>query len=179
MSKSVTSSTLNDKWNIHFMQHAQLVSTLSKDESTKVGCVIVSPKKVILSTGYNGFPRGVNDNVPERKTRPTKYDYVVHAEANAILNAGRNGTDKLEGAILYVTMPPCTHCAGEIINAGIKEVIYLEPEEKKKIPGWRDSLNISFTMFDEAGVIYRSMSRKKLLTKRMLDYIIRTKECEN
>ena len=165
----------SDKWNIHFMQHAQLISTLSKDNSTKVGCVIVSPKKVILSMGYNGFPRGVDDNVPERHLRPTKYEFVVHAEENAILNAGRNGI-KLEGSILYVTMPPCTRCAGSIIQAGIKEVIYLEPEEDKKIPGWRDNLNISFTMFDEAGVVHKPMPRTKLFTKEMIDYIVSTKK---
>lgn len=168
-------SIFSEKWNIHFMQHAQLISTLSKDNSTKVGCVVVSPEKVILSMGYNGFPRGVNDNIPERHLRPTKYEYVVHAEENALLNAGRNGI-KLNGGILYVTMPPCTRCAGSIIQAGIKEVVYLEPEEDKKIPGWRDTLNISFNMFDEAGVVYKPMSRAKLLTKEMINYIIGTKE---
>ena len=145
------SSTFSDKWNARFMQMAQLISEWSKDNSTKVGCVIVSPEKAILSMGYNGFPRGVDDTPQYRQERPTKYEFVVHAEENALLNAGRNGT-RLSGGILYVTMPPCTRCAGSIIQSGIKEVIYLEPAEEKKIPGWRDNLKYSFEMFKEAGV---------------------------
>ncbi len=150
--------TFSDKWNYRFMELALHISTWSKDTSTKVGCVIVSPEKAILSMGYNGFPRGVNDDVPARHERPTKYDFVVHAEENALLNAGRNGT-RLNGGILYVTMPPCTHCAGSIIQSGIKEIFYLEPEIQKQIPGWRDSLNISFTMFKEAGVKVTALNR--------------------
>ncbi len=150
--------TFSDKWNYRFMELALHISTWSKDSSTKVGCVIVSPEKAILSMGYNGFPRGVNDDISTRHERPTKYDFVVHAEENALLNAGRNGT-RLNGGILYVTMPPCTHCAGSIIQSGIKEIFYLEPEIQKQIPGWRDSLNISFTMFKEAGVKVTALNR--------------------
>jgi len=157
-----TSFTFSDKWNVRFMQMAQMISGWSKDNSTKVGCVIVSPEKAILSMGYNGFPRGVDDTPQYRQVRPTKYEFVVHAEENALLNAGRNGT-RLSGGILYVTMPPCTRCAGSIIQSGIKEVIYLEPAEEKKIPGWRDNLKYSFEMFNEAGVRYREMSRAVLV----------------
>ena len=156
MTSATKKFTFDNKWNIRFMQMAQLISTWSKDQSTKVGCVIVSPDKAILSMGYNGFPRGVDDTPEYRQIRPTKYEFVVHAEENALLNAGRNGT-RLSGGILYVTMPPCTRCAGSIIQSGIKEIIYLEPEIQKQIPGWRDSLNISFTMFDEAGVLYKAL----------------------
>ena len=163
------SFTFSDKWNVRFMQMAQLISGWSKDNSTKVGCVIVSPEKAILSMGYNGFPRGVDDTPTYRQLRPTKYEFVVHAEENALLNAGRNGT-RLNGSILYVTMPPCTRCAGSIIQSGIKEVIFLEQPEEKKIPGWRDNLKYSFEMFNEAGVKYKEMSRvilegQKSLTK--------------
>lgn len=157
-----TSFTFSDKWNARFMQMALMISGWSKDQSTKVGCVIVSPEKAILSMGYNGFPRGVDDNPTYRQERPTKYEFVVHAEENALLNAGRNGT-RLSGGILYVTMPPCTRCAGSIIQSGIKEVIYLEPAEDKKIPGWRDNLKYSFEMFGEAGINYKEMSRATLL----------------
>lgn len=156
MTSAIKKFTFDNKWNIRFMQMAQLISTWSKDQSTKVGCVIVSPDKAILSMGYNGFPRGVDDTPEYRQIRPTKYEFVVHAEENALLNAGRNGT-RLSGGILYVTMPPCTRCAGSIIQSGIKEIIYLEPEIQKQIPGWRDSLNISFTMFDEAGILYNAL----------------------
>ena len=155
------SFTFSDKWNARFMQMAQLISQWSKDPSTKVGCVIVSPEKAILSMGYNGFPRGVDDTPSYRQERPTKYEFVVHAEANALLNAGRNGT-RLNGGILYVTMPPCTRCAGSIIQSGIKEIIYLEPEIQKQIAGWRDNLKYSFEMFNEAGIKYKEMSQQVL-----------------
>lgn len=150
--------TFNNIWNTRFMQMAQVISTWSKDKSTKVGCVIVSPEKEILSMGYNGFPRGVNDALEYRQLRPTKYEFVVHAEENALLNAGRNGT-RLNGGILYVTMPPCTRCAGSIIQSGIKEIIYLEPEVQKQISGWRDNLKYSFEMFNEAGIRYQEISQ--------------------
>jgi len=163
--------TFDDKWNTRFMQMAQMISTWSKDPSTKVGCVIVSPNKEILSMGYNGFPRGVNDNIPERQERPTKYEFVVHAEENALLNAGRNGT-KLAGGILYVTMPPCTHCAGSIIQSGISEVIYMEPQIQKQIPGWRDTLNISFTMFDEAKVLHKPIKTDGLLNPEIISTLL-------
>jgi len=153
--------TFDAKWNVRFLQMAKLISTWSKDTSTKVGCVIVAPDKTILSLGYNGFPRGVNDTKPARQKRPIKYEFYVHAEENALLNAGKNGT-RLAGGVLYVTMPPCTRCAGAIIQSGIKEVIYLEPENMQNIPGWRDNLKISFEMFDEAGVIYKSVKNSKV-----------------
>ena len=167
--------TFNDKWNIRFMQMAQLISTWSKDQSTKVGCVIVSPEKAILSMGYNGFPRGVDDNVPSRQERPTKYDFVVHAEENAILNAVRNGT-RLEGGIMYVTMIPCSRCAGSVINSGIKEVIYLarseEEKAKQQIDGWRQKVGISLQMFDEAGIIHKELPRDYILSQNVLNDLI-------
>lgn len=174
MSKSFT---FNDKWNIRFMQMAQLISTWSKDQSTKVGCVIVSPEKAVLSMGYNGFPRGVDDNIPSRQERPTKYEFVVHAEENAILNAGRNGT-RLNGGILYVTMIPCSRCAGSIIQSGVKEVIYLakseEEKAKQQIAGWRQNVDISLDMFDEAGVKHKEMARDYILSQDVINNLIQS-----
>ncbi|MBO7509196.1 MAG: dCMP deaminase family protein [Alphaproteobacteria bacterium] len=164
-----TGFTFTDKWNYRFMQMAQFIATWSKDNSTKVGCVIVSPNKTILSMGYNGFPRGIDDNVPTRWQRPTKYDFVVHAEENALLNAGRNGT-RLDGGILYATMAPCTRCAGSIIQSGIREIIYLDPDLDRQIPGWRDSLGISFQMFDEAGINYKSLGTAQDMMKKLQEY---------
>lgn len=169
------SFTFNEKWNIRFMQMAQLISTWSKDQSTKVGCVIVSPEKAILSMGYNGFPRGVDDKPAYRQERPTKYDFVVHAEENALLNAGRNGT-RLNGGILYVTMIPCSRCAGSIIQSGIKEVIYLanseEEKAKQNITGWRQKTDISLDMFNEAGVIHKEMPRDYIFSQNMINHIM-------
>jgi dCMP deaminase len=163
MHKMAKIFTFNESWNITFMRMAQEMSARSKDTSTKVGAVVISPTGEVLSSGYNGFPRGVNDNEPMRQLRPTKYDFVVHAEVNALLNAGRSGT-KVSGGILYVTMPPCTNCAGAVIQAGIREIIYLEPDVQKQIPGWRDKLTYSFQMFNEAGVAYKTMNKDGLMT---------------
>ena len=63
----------------------------------------------------------------------------------------------MDGGILYATMAPCTRCAGSIIQSGIREIIYLDPDLDRQIPGWRDSLDISFQMFEEAGVKYKSL----------------------
>ena len=111
-------------WDEYFMGVALLASMRSKDPNTQVGCCIVDENNVILTTGYNGFPKGCSDDeFPwDREGENTKYPYVVHAELNAILNA--SGKD-LRGAKLYVALFPCNECAKAIIQAGIKEVVYL------------------------------------------------------
>lgn len=109
-------------WDDYFIDLARMTATRSKDPSSQVGAIIVRDKN-ILSTGYNGFPRGVNDNVQERWGRPAKYTWIVHGEENAILNASRNGT-AVDGATLYVTpFAPCVSCAKAIIQSGIREVV--------------------------------------------------------
>ena len=113
-------------WDEYFMGVALLASMRSKDPSTQVGACIVDGEKRILSTGYNGFPQGCSDdefpwNRDESKGE-TKYQFVVHAELNAILNArGKN----LSGSVVYVALFPCNECAKAIIQSGIKEVVYL------------------------------------------------------
>lgn len=103
------------------MQLADTVATWSKDESTKVGAVIVGKKKRLLDLAYNGFPRGVSES-PERNTRPAKYLYTEHAERNAINNCARDGIST-QGATMYCTLIPCHECARSIIQAGIKRVV--------------------------------------------------------
>ena len=111
-------------WDEYFMGVAMLAARRSKDPNTQVGACIVSPDNIIISTGYNGMPKGCSDDeFPwEREGTETKYPYVVHAELNAILNA--NGRD-LRGSRLYVAMFPCNECAKAIIQSGVKEVVYL------------------------------------------------------
>lgn len=111
-------------WDEYFMGVALLASKRSKDPNTQVGACIVDQNNVILTTGYNGFPKGCSDDeFPwDREGDNTKYPYVVHAELNAILNA--SGKD-LKGARIYVDLFPCNECAKAIIQSGIKEVIYL------------------------------------------------------
>ena len=114
-------------WDEYFMGITMLAAHRSKDPNTQVGACVVSPDNIIISTGYNGMPKGCSDDeFPwERQAdcaNNTKYPFVVHAELNAILNA--NGRD-LRGARIYVALFPCNECAKAIIQSGIKEVIYL------------------------------------------------------
>ena len=111
-------------WDEYFMGVSLLAAKRSKDPNTQVGACIVDANNIILSTGYNGFPYGCSDDdYPwEREGDDTKYNYVVHAELNAILNArGKN----LKGSKLYVDLFPCNECAKAIIQSGIAEVVYL------------------------------------------------------
>lgn len=132
------------KWDQRFLELAQLVSTWSKDPSTKVGAVIADDRKII-SVGYNGFPEGVLDTVERYYDRETKYKYMVHAERNALLFANTS----VKGMTLY-TYPfmPCSECAGMIIQAGIKRVVTLINKNER----WKKSFKITQRMFGEAGV---------------------------
>ncbi len=135
------------------MEMAKLVATWSKDTSTKVGAIVVGPDREIRSTGYNGVVRGVDDDIPERLERPTKYDFFEHAERNAVYNACLIGAS-LKGCIIYVTAMPCPDCARAIIQSGIKTVVTykLEPAPDQPTGTWRDKVVYSEQMFKEAGV---------------------------
>ena len=113
-------------WDDYFMGVALLAAQRSKDPSTQVGACIVDADKKILSTGYNGFPYGCSDDEfpwnRDESVGETKYQFVVHAELNAILNANEKN---LKGAVVYVGLFPCNECAKAIIQSGISEVIYL------------------------------------------------------
>ena len=114
-------------WDEYFMGIAVLSSLRSKDPSTKVGACIVDNEHKVVSIGYNGMPRGIEEeNLPWERGEglESKYLYVCHAEFNAILNT-RNGAT-LQGCSLYVTLFPCNECAKAIIQTGIKEVVYAD-----------------------------------------------------
>src|ERR1035438_9043887 len=112
-------------WRERYIDAAKHFAGWSKD-STKVGAVIYNPyDHAIISVGYNGFPRGVNDNVPDRHCRPAKYKCTVHAEVNAICNAARHGINTMALGIALDWFP-CANCAGAIIQAGIVEMMRSE-----------------------------------------------------
>ncbi|MDC9715452.1 MAG: dCMP deaminase family protein [Gammaproteobacteria bacterium] len=137
------------KWDERYLALAKEVSTWSKDPSTQVGAVTVGSKKEVLSQGFNGFPRNINDTDERYNDRATKYKFVVHAEMNAIYNATYSGTS-LDGSTLYVYgLPICSECAKGIIQVGIKKVVV---EKSKELDNWNDSVKLSKAMFDEAGV---------------------------
>ena len=144
-------------WDEYFMGVALLASQRSKDPSTQVGACIVDSDKRIISTGYNGFPQGCSDdafpwNRDENQGEP-KYQFVVHAELNAILNASGK---KLAGSVLYVGLFPCNECAKAIIQSGIKEIIYLS-DKYHNTP----SMSASRKLLDAAGVKYHQIKPTK------------------
>jgi len=108
-------------WDTYFLLMAEMAAMRSKDPSTKVGAVLVLDNRV-LSMGYNGFPAGFPDT-SHNWQRPLKYEFVVHAEMNALLIAAKNGVST-DGATLYTSFYPCDNCCKHIAAAGIKEVVY-------------------------------------------------------
>ena len=138
-------------WEEYFMGIALLSAQRSKDPSTQVGACIVDANNKVVSIGYNGMPRGVDDEtIPwgHGEGIESKYLYVCHAEFNAILNT-RDGS-ALNGCKIYVTLFPCNECAKAIIQTGIKEVIYLDDK-------YHDHVEevASRKILDMAGVKYR------------------------
>lgn len=141
------------QWDTYFMSLAHAVAAKSKDESTKVGAVIVGPDHEIRSTGYNGFCRGARDDDPARQERPLKYKFFEHAERNAIYNAARSGACTL-GCTLYCPWPPCTDCARAMVQAGIKEVV-IEHGVEDCPDRWRDDMMLAKVILLECGVSLR------------------------
>ena len=141
-----------NKWHHRYLQIARDVASWSKDPSRQIGAVIVGDMGQIISQGYNGFPRGINDFKERYEDRETKYKYVVHAEANAIYNAIHNGASP-RGSTIYVTgLPVCHECAKSIIQVGIKEVIMDTHPDKTT---WKESGQMAIEMMLEAGVAIR------------------------
>lgn len=149
-------------WINMFFEMCEVVSKKSKDPSTKVGCVITGSNNSVISTGFNGFPIGVEDslidlsndeiNKSKRYERPEKYSWTAHAEENAIAFAARNGVST-NGATLYVNrMMPCTRCTRLIIQSGIKKIVVLIDVPEETLERWKEDNNIAEQMLKEAGV---------------------------
>ena len=145
-------------WDEYFMAIAKLSAMRSKDPNTQVGACIVSKDNRILSTGYNGAPNGYLDECfpwnRDGDELNSKYIYVIHAERNAILNY-RGSRKEFEDGKIYVDLFPCNECAKEIIQAGIKEVIYLS-DKYANTP----STIASKRLFDICKVHYRQLNKE-------------------
>lgn len=137
-------------WEEYFLEIVDVVSIKSKDPSTRVGCVITTEDHRILSTGFNGFARGVVDLSSLYADREQKLRRIVHAELNAIHNAAFLG-HALKGSTLYVSFQPCGECASHIIQAGVKRVVH-RPTKKRLAEAWAESFKLSTELFKEAGV---------------------------
>lgn len=145
-------------WDAYFSKLAELAATRSKDRSTQVGCVIVGPDNEIRSTGYNGFPRGVDDAVEERHQRPEKYLWTEHAERNAVFNAARSGI-ALKGCRAYSTLFPCMDCARALAQVGVVELIAPRPD--LSLARWGDEFRRVSVLLEEAGVGVRFSGEQK------------------
>lgn len=140
------------KWDDHFIELAALVSTWSKDPSTQVGAVAASSEHQVLSIGFNGLPRGIEDTTDRLENRVVKYQNMVHAEANCIYNAATNGV-KLKDATMYVYgLPVCCECAKALIQSGISRVVWSSTRQGKIPSKWRESYIHTTELFDECGI---------------------------
>jgi dCMP deaminase len=167
---------MNNNWNIPtwdelFMKHVYLIASKSKDTKTKVGAVIVR-NNAIISEGYNGMCKGVDDAVEDRYERPEKYFWMEHAERNSIYHCSRNGIST-DSTTLYTMGLPCSDCARSIIQSGIKEIVLHEDWDhglslKMNRQKWSDSCIRSDIMFSEAKIQIR-MFKGFLGCKTMVD----------
>lgn len=136
-------------WDVRFLRIAREISSWSKDPSTQIGAVAVRDRR-ILASGYNGFPRGIEDLSERLNDRETKHKYVVHAEQNLIYNATEHGVS-LKGASVYVWgLPNCSECTKGLIQVGVKEIICATPVATSV--RWMDSYKLSQELMKEAGV---------------------------
>ncbi len=145
--------SFND-WNFYFLKMASLIAKKSKDPRTKIGAVIVKDKQII-SSGYNGFPKGVSDD--DRLNKDNKNTFMVHAEANAIIQCAKNGTS-CDKSTLYTFAPPCCECSKLIINSGIKYVKILESYYQifSKRDDWKESVKHAIDILNESGICLES-----------------------
>lgn len=139
-------------WTEYFLEIAEVVKLKSKDQSTQIGAVIVGEGRNVLSTGYNSFPRGLDDSLQERQERPEKYFWMEHAERNAIYNAALEGVS-LKNSTIYLTSGlPCMDCARGIVNSGIKVVWCKKVCTTKNKEKWEESQMKSLQLLNECGV---------------------------
>ena len=138
-------------WIEYFYNIAEEVKKKSKDKNTQIGAVIVGKDKEIVSTGYNSFPRGIDDEKDERQEKPEKYFWFEHAERNAIYNAARIGVSTKDCSMYLTCGIPCADCARGIINAGISRIYVMEGGGTHS-QKWLESGERSRQMFKEAGV---------------------------
>lgn len=136
----------NQSWDQKFMGLALHVAGWSKDRSRRVGCVIVGQGNEVRATGYNGFPRGIDDEAEHRHARPAKYAWTEHAERNAIYNSARSGVSTAQ-CKMYVPWYPCMDCARAIVQSGIAELVAVEPDWSDRV--WGEQFHSVRELFDE------------------------------
>ena len=145
----------NAGWDRYGMDLARVVAGRSKDPSTQCGAVLLDARRRVVSTGYNGFPRGIPDEAMLLQDRETKLALTLHAEENALLFAHRD----LHGCTLYVwPMPPCAACARKLVQAGIVRVVALAPTPEQA-QRWGSSMEWARWLYTMAGIEYLELGR--------------------
>lgn len=139
---------MNRKWDLRHLRLCREIATWSKDASTKVGALIVRDGKFPVSWGYNGPARMMPDEHEFFTDREKKLAMTIHAELNAILNAGQD----LRGCTLYVTQPPCSNCASQIVQTGIVRAVWLACNSGFAAR-WARSLELAEWQFNHAGIL--------------------------
>lgn len=140
---------LDPKWDQRFLAMARLVSTWSKDPSTKCGAVIVDPDRHVVATGYNGFPAQMNDDPEVYNNRKSKYSRIIHCEMNALMRARQS----VEGCTLYTwPMLSCDRCMVHMIQAGIARFVTVEVTGTRN-ERWAENLARSQSYALEAGCV--------------------------
>lgn len=142
---------MNEKWVNRFMGLAREVSTWSKDPSSQLGAVAVNDDRQILSIGYNGFPRGMNDSDYLYADRESKYPRVVHAEMNVIYNATYNGISLKDSTVFVYGLLICSECAKGLIQVGVKQVYMKCINNPEK---WKEEFKKSQDYFSESNIKY-------------------------
>lgn len=135
-------------WDRRLVELAKHVAEWSKDPSTKVGAVIVNPDRTIVSLGFNGFPRGVEDTGPRIESRESKLRCTIHAEENAILTANQS----LKGCFIFSSHFPCCACSARIIQSGLVKVCSARQTQYEN--RWQEDIAMGQKMMREAGVFY-------------------------
>ena len=138
-------------WVEYFLNIANQVKLKSKDRYTQIGVVLVGTDNEIVSTGYNSFPRGIDDNVEARQERPEKYFWFAHAELNSIVNAARIGVSTKDTTMYMTCGIPCCDCARAIINAGVSMIV-CNSKDSAKGELWYQHKKRAIIMLEEAGV---------------------------
>lgn len=137
-------------WDLRFLEMAKLVASWSKDPSTKTGAVLVRQDRTVLSVGFNGFPRGMDDAPELYADRDKKYSRVVHCEINAMISAKQ----PIDGSTLY-TYPfmSCDRCVVQMIQAGVKR--FVAPKASAdKLERWGPAFALVQSYISEAGLVY-------------------------
>lgn len=136
---------MNAKWIDQFMSLAKVVATFSKDPDCKVGAIIVDKRRIIISSGYNGFPKSIRDEAYRLNNKTVKRELTLHAEVNAILNANADLTDHT----ILTTKPPCVHCALMVIQSDISMIVMPALDSSSS---WFEQHQRALQLLREAGV---------------------------